>query len=93
MNVTAGWMSPRWSVCLGGLNRPYGMPAMSKHGPVIGLIHRAAKLYRGSFLGSDDDIPWATALTDRIRRRLLRQLLWVGQNWEERKLAGSRTCL
>ena len=59
----------------------------------IRAIERAAELYRGSFLGSDGDVPWATALTDRIRRRLLRQLLWVGQNWEERKLAGSRACL
>ena len=48
----------------------------------IRVAQRAAELYRGPFLGGDGEPPWATALGDRIRRRLLRQLLWVGQSWE-----------
>ena len=52
---------------------------------IIRVAQRAAELYRGPFLGGDGEPPWATALGDRIRRQLLRQLLWVGQSWEEKE--------
>ncbi len=43
---------------------------------------RAAKLYQGAFLGGDADSPWTASLTDRLRRRLLRQIVLVGQQRE-----------
>jgi two-component SAPR family response regulator len=48
----------------------------------IGIVQQALELYKGSFLGNDPDAPWATVLADRLRRRLLRQLVQVGQYWE-----------
>jgi LuxR family transcriptional regulator, maltose regulon positive regulatory protein len=49
------------------------------------LTQKSLELYKGSFLGGDADAPWATPLDDRLRRRLLRQLVRVGQHWEERE--------
>ena len=49
------------------------------------LIQKAAELYKGPFLGGDANAPWAIPLNDRLRRRLLRQLIRVGQHWEERE--------
>jgi LuxR family transcriptional regulator, maltose regulon positive regulatory protein len=51
----------------------------------IRVAQRAAELYQGPFLGGDGEAPLAAALGDRIRRQLLRQLLWVGQSWEEKE--------
>ena len=50
---------------------------------IIRLVQRSAELYRGSFLGGNGDTPWAVSLNDRLRRRLLRQLVQVGQYWEQ----------
>ena len=36
----------------------------------------------GPFLGGEADSPWATAMADRLRRRLLRQVMQVGLHWE-----------
>jgi LuxR family transcriptional regulator, maltose regulon positive regulatory protein len=49
------------------------------------LIQRAVELYKGPFLGGDADAPWTIPLNDRLRRRLLRQLVRVGHHWEERE--------
>ena len=49
------------------------------------LIQKAVELYKGPFLGGDADVPWAIPLNDRLRRRLLRQLVRVGHHWEERE--------
>jgi LuxR family maltose regulon positive regulatory protein len=49
------------------------------------LIQKAAELYKGPFLGGDADAPWAIPLNDRLRRRLLRQLIRLGQHWEARE--------
>jgi DNA-binding SARP family transcriptional activator len=43
---------------------------------------RALYLYRGPFLGGDRDVSWAAAVTDRLRRRLIRQLGELGRHWE-----------
>ena len=48
----------------------------------IGATERAVELYQGSFLGGEADTPWATPLADRLRRRLLRQVMQVGLHWE-----------
>jgi DNA-binding SARP family transcriptional activator len=49
---------------------------------VIRLVQRAVELYKGPFLGSDTDAPWAVSLNDRLRRRLLRQLIRTAEYWE-----------
>ena len=49
------------------------------------LIQGAVELYKGPFLGSDADAPWTIPLNDRLRRRLLRQLVRLGHHWEERE--------
>ena len=49
------------------------------------LIQKAVELYKGPFLGGDADTPWTISLNDRLRRRLLRQLVRVGHHWEERE--------
>jgi two-component SAPR family response regulator len=48
----------------------------------IRIIQRALELYKGSFLGNDPDAPRVTVLADRLRQRLLRQLVRMGQYWE-----------
>jgi DNA-binding SARP family transcriptional activator len=45
---------------------------------------RALYLYRGPFLG-DHDVSWAAAVTDRLRRRLIRQLGELGKHWEAQR--------
>jgi DNA-binding SARP family transcriptional activator len=50
---------------------------------VIRLVERAVNLYKGPFLAGDADAPWAIPLNDRLRRRLLRQLVQIGQYWEQ----------
>jgi LuxR family transcriptional regulator, maltose regulon positive regulatory protein len=49
----------------------------------VRVVERAVELYKGPFLGGNGDIPWAGSLNDRLRRRLLRQLVQVGQYWEQ----------
>jgi LuxR family maltose regulon positive regulatory protein len=51
----------------------------------VNLIQKAAELYKGPFLAGDTDAPWAIPLNDGLRRRLLRQLLNIGQHCEERE--------
>jgi DNA-binding SARP family transcriptional activator len=47
------------------------------------LTRKALELYRGPFLGDEAArIPQGTALADRVRRRLLRQIVAVGQEHE-----------
>ena len=48
----------------------------------IGATERAVELYQGPFLGGETDTPGATALDDRLRRRLLRQIMQVGLHLE-----------
>ena len=49
----------------------------------IGATERAVELYQGPFLGGEaDSSPWATPMADRLRRRLLRQVVQVGLHWE-----------
>jgi len=45
------------------------------------LLDKAIKLYQGPFLNNDPDIPSSTS-SDRIRRRLLRQLAQLAQHWD-----------
>src|SRR2546425_1268700 len=49
----------------------------------IGATERAAQLYQGPFLGGEADSPGARPLADRLRRRLLRQVVQVGLRWEQ----------
>ncbi len=42
----------------------------------------AARLHRGPFLDGEPDLAWATPLADRLRRRLVRQLVRVGRHWD-----------
>jgi LuxR family maltose regulon positive regulatory protein len=51
----------------------------------LNLIQKAVELYKGPFLGEDADAPWAMQISDRLRRRLLRQLVRVGHHWEEKE--------
>jgi DNA-binding SARP family transcriptional activator len=44
---------------------------------------RAAALHRGPLLGTADDAAWSGALADRVRRRLLRQLLAVARHAQD----------
>ena len=47
-------------------------------------VRKAADLYRGSFLGGrESDLPQATALADRLRRQLLRQIVQIGRQCEQ----------
>jgi len=43
---------------------------------------RAVALYRGEFLNGDPALPWAAAVGERLRERLLRQLRKHGHLWE-----------
>ncbi len=47
------------------------------------LVHSAAQLYRGPFLGGDAEAPWATTLADRLRRRFLREHIHAGEYREQ----------
>jgi len=47
----------------------------------IQLLSDAAQLYRGSFLYGDSDAPWAAKLADNLRRRMLRQLAAIGDQF------------
>jgi len=49
----------------------------------IRFVHRAAELYQGSFLGGDAEAPWATTVSDRLRRRFLREHIRVGEHREQ----------
>jgi DNA-binding SARP family transcriptional activator len=49
----------------------------------VRLVRRAAELYQGPFLGGDAEAPWATALSDRLRRRFLREHIRVGEHREQ----------
>jgi DNA-binding SARP family transcriptional activator len=50
----------------------------------IHLTRKAADLYRGPFLGGEATrIPHATALADRLRRRLLREIVALGRELEQ----------
>jgi DNA-binding SARP family transcriptional activator len=48
----------------------------------IDLINRATKLYRGPFLDDDPESSLGNRRSDRLRRRLVRLLARVGQQWE-----------
>jgi DNA-binding SARP family transcriptional activator len=48
----------------------------------IDLINRAAKFYQGPFLGDDPESSLGNRRSDRLRRRLVRLLIRVGQHWE-----------
>ena len=48
----------------------------------IRWVKQATELYRGPFLGGDPDAP-TTPVVDRLRRRLLRQLVDLGARCEE----------
>src|SRR5439155_26401828 len=48
----------------------------------IGATERGVELYQGPFLGGEADTPWATPLADRLRGRLLGQVVHVGLHWE-----------
>jgi ATP/maltotriose-dependent transcriptional regulator MalT/DNA-binding SARP family transcriptional activator len=49
-----------------------------------GLTRKALELYRGPFLGDEAaQIPQGTALADRIRRRLLRQIVALARDHEQ----------
>lgn len=51
----------------------------------IQLVQKATDLYKGPFLGNDSEAPWAATFADRVRRRLLRQLTVLGQQWERKQ--------
>jgi DNA-binding SARP family transcriptional activator len=44
---------------------------------------QAAALHRGPLLGAADDVAWSGGPADRLRRRLLRQLLLVGRHGQD----------
>jgi ATP/maltotriose-dependent transcriptional regulator MalT/DNA-binding SARP family transcriptional activator len=48
----------------------------------VRATEQTVRLYRGPFLGGEAHWPWAAPLADRLRRRLLRQLIRVGLHWE-----------
>jgi DNA-binding SARP family transcriptional activator len=49
----------------------------------VAWTEKASQAYRGPFLADEPDLPWASGLADRLRRRLRRQLTLVGGYWEE----------
>ncbi|HWP24204.1 MAG TPA: BTAD domain-containing putative transcriptional regulator [Candidatus Binatia bacterium] len=48
----------------------------------IRSVEKAARLYQGSFLQNDPDFSGAATVADRLRRRLLQQLVRIAQHWE-----------
>lgn len=46
-------------------------------------VKRAADLYRGPFLSAEQDCRWAMPVAERLRRRLLRQVVRAGRRCEE----------
>lgn len=42
----------------------------------------AFRLYQGHFLGQEEEMPWMLAMRERLRSKLLRQLVAVGRYWE-----------
>jgi DNA-binding SARP family transcriptional activator len=51
---------------------------------IVQATERAVDLYQGSFLGGEADLPGATALADRLRRRLLKQVVQLSLRCEGR---------
>lgn len=47
------------------------------------LTEQAARLYRGPFLATDADEPWALATRERLRSRFIRRVGWLGRRWEQ----------
>jgi LuxR family maltose regulon positive regulatory protein len=46
-------------------------------------VKHAAELYRGPFLSAEQKSPWAMPVAERLRRRLLRQVVRAGRRCEE----------
>lgn len=47
------------------------------------LTEQAVGLYRGPFLATDADEPWALATRERLRSRFIRRVGWLGRRWEQ----------
>ncbi len=67
------------------LNRAESALSQGQSQQMIRLVQRAAELYRGAFLGGDADLPPASSIGDRLRRRLLTHIFKAGQNFEKLK--------
>ena len=65
------------------LERSERYASAANFGAMARSVWTAAALYKGGFLSGESAAPWARPLTDRLRRRLLEQLLQAGKHIEQ----------
>jgi DNA-binding SARP family transcriptional activator len=58
--------------------RKEGLTESSVH-----LIQRALGMYRGPFLSGEIEHPWVISTRERLRRKFLRNVSWLGHYWEQ----------
>jgi LuxR family maltose regulon positive regulatory protein len=49
----------------------------------VELTQRAIGMYRGPFLSGEIEHPWVISIRERLRRKFLKSLSWLGQYWEQ----------
>lgn len=49
----------------------------------IDLTEKAISLYRGTFLPGEANEPWTVSMRERLRRKFLRIVIWLGRQLEE----------
>jgi DNA-binding SARP family transcriptional activator/uncharacterized protein (DUF2249 family) len=47
-------------------------------------IQKAIDLYRGPFLSDEVEQPWMVSLRERLRSRFIRNLIWLGNYWQNK---------
>jgi DNA-binding SARP family transcriptional activator len=49
----------------------------------VQLTQRAIGMYRGPFLSGEIEHPWVISTRERLRRKFLKNLSWLGHYWEQ----------
>jgi DNA-binding SARP family transcriptional activator len=49
----------------------------------VELTQKAMEMYRGPFLAGEIEQPWVISIRERLRRKFLRNVSWVGRYWEQ----------
>lgn len=49
----------------------------------VEITERAISLYKGAFLPTETEEPWTVSLRERLRRKFLRCVNWLGHYWEQ----------
>ena len=49
----------------------------------VELTQKAMEMYKGPFLSGEVEQPWVISIRERLRRKFLRNVSWLGHYWEQ----------